>query len=273
MHAWGHEHTSRPGDYSPAAQCILGSLNLDYLFQGFLDVNIPREDMHVMPRFVISMTSYWLRNHVGNGRQALNAVSTGHLPAKHVPQQSDTKILVHFSQVCDAAKPSCFIVKCSDICCFQSDICCFQCFARYELRSLCPERSSACSGQIRWGSCVMPGALNGPKRSTTAFAAIRYFSRIVNVATFVSVGPGHSLVVFATCLQDLLSFILGISSISFFANCFLPQIILNFVNGSSDGLSVGMILVWSLGDMCNLIGVCLTGAVSMTSYYTSLDLV
>ena len=216
-----------------------------------------------MPRFVIFMTSYWLRNHVGNGRQALNAVSTGHLLAKHVPQQSDSKILVHVSQVCDAAKPSCFILKCSDICCF----------ACYELRSLCPERSSACSGQIRWGSCVMPGALNGPKRSTTAFAAIRYFSRIVNVATFVSVGPGHSLVVFATCLQDLLSFILGILSIVFFANCFLPQIILNFVNGSSDGLSVGMILVWSLGDMCNLIGVCLTGAVSMTSYYTSLDLV
>lgn len=120
-----------------------------------------------MRRFVISMTSYWLRNPVGeNGRQALNAVSTGHLPAKDVPQQSDSKILVHFSQVCDAAKPSCFIVKCSDICCF----------ARYEVRSLCPERSSACSGQIRWGSCVMPGALNGPKRSTTAFAAIRYFS-------------------------------------------------------------------------------------------------
>ncbi|KAL0044223.1 hypothetical protein WJX82_005024 [Trebouxia sp. C0006] len=60
--------------------------------------------------------------------------------------------------------------------------------------------------------------------------------------------------------KDLASFSLGILSVIFFANCFLPQIVLNFVNGSSEGLSVGMILVWSLGDLCNLLGVCLTGA-------------
>ena len=60
-----------------------------------------------------------------------------------------------------------------------------------------------------------------------------------------------------------MSFTLGILSVVFFANCFLPQIILNFVNGSSEGLSVGMILVWSLGDLCNIIGVLLTGAVSL----------
>lgn len=64
-------------------------------------------------------------------------------------------------------------------------------------------------------------------------------------------------------MQDLMSFSLGILSVVFFANCFLPQIILNFVSGSSEGLSVGMILVWSLGDLCNIIGVLLTGAVSM----------
>ena len=64
-------------------------------------------------------------------------------------------------------------------------------------------------------------------------------------------------------MQDLVSFTLGILSVVFFANCFLPQIILNFVNGSSEGLSVGMILVWSLGDLCNIIGVLLTGAVSV----------
>lgn len=60
--------------------------------------------------------------------------------------------------------------------------------------------------------------------------------------------------------KDFASFSLGILSVIFFANCFLPQIVLNFVNGSSEGLSVGMILVWSLGDLCNLLGVCLTGA-------------
>lgn len=64
-------------------------------------------------------------------------------------------------------------------------------------------------------------------------------------------------------VQDLVSFSLGILSVVFFANCFLPQIILNFVSGSSEGLSVGMILVWSLGDLCNIIGVLLTGAVSL----------
>lgn len=64
-------------------------------------------------------------------------------------------------------------------------------------------------------------------------------------------------------MQDLVSFALGILSVVFFANCFLPQIILNFVSGSSEGLSVGMILVWSLGDLCNIIGVLLTGAVSL----------
>lgn len=60
-----------------------------------------------------------------------------------------------------------------------------------------------------------------------------------------------------------MSLTLGILSVIFFAICFLPQIILNFVNGSSEGLSVGMILVWSLGDLCNIIGVLLTGAVSL----------
>lgn len=64
-------------------------------------------------------------------------------------------------------------------------------------------------------------------------------------------------------MQDLVSFTLGILSVVFFANCFLPQIILNLVNGSSEGLSVGMIWVWSLGDLCNIIGVLYTGAVSM----------
>ena len=72
-------------------------------------------------------------------------------------------------------------------------------------------------------------------------------------------------------MQDLVSFLFGILSVLFFANCFLPQIILNFVNGSSEGLSVGMILVWSLGDLCNLIGVCLTGAVS-TSHWCPVPL-
>ena len=45
--------------------------------------------------------------------------------------------------------------------------------------------------------------------------------------------------------------------------CCLPQIIINFINGSSDGLSLGMILIWTLGDGCNIAGVFLTKAVSL----------
>lgn len=50
--------------------------------------------------------------------------------------------------------------------------------------------------------------------------------------------------------------------------CCLPQIIINFVNGSSEGLSLSMILIWTVGDVCNLTGVFLTKAVSCLTEYS-----
>ena len=70
---------------------------------------------------------------------------------------------------------------------------------------------------------------------------------------------------FGDCIcstTDLTSFILGLASVVFMGVCCLPQIIMNFINGSSDGLSLGMIMIWTAGDACNLAGVFLTKAVS-----------
>ncbi len=71
---------------------------------------------------------------------------------------------------------------------------------------------------------------------------------------------------FGDCIcstQDLTSFILGLASVVSMGVCCLPQIIINFINGSSDGLSLGMIMIWMVGDGCNLAGVFLTKAVSI----------
>lgn len=70
---------------------------------------------------------------------------------------------------------------------------------------------------------------------------------------------------FGDCIcspKDLSSFVLGLISVFCMGICCLPQIIINFMNGSSEGLSLGMILIWSVGDVCNLTGVFLTKAVS-----------
>lgn len=69
---------------------------------------------------------------------------------------------------------------------------------------------------------------------------------------------------FGDCIcstTDLTSFILGLASVVFMGICCLPQIIINFINGSSDGLSLWMIIIWCVGDVCNLAGVFLTKAV------------
>ncbi|KAL0045646.1 hypothetical protein WJX82_000560 [Trebouxia sp. C0006] len=52
--------------------------------------------------------------------------------------------------------------------------------------------------------------------------------------------------------------------------CCLPQIIINFINGSSDGLSLGMIMIWMVGDGCNLAGVFLTKALPTQVYMACL---
>lgn len=70
---------------------------------------------------------------------------------------------------------------------------------------------------------------------------------------------------FGDCIcstNDLVSFIFGLASIVFMGLCCLPQLLTNFINGSSEGLSFGLVAIWSVGDACNLAGVFLSKAVS-----------
>ena len=70
---------------------------------------------------------------------------------------------------------------------------------------------------------------------------------------------------FGDCIcssSDVASFVAGLASVLFMGICFLPQIVINLRNGSSEGLSFVMVFVWSIGDMCNIAGVFLTKAVS-----------
>ncbi|KAL3134873.1 hypothetical protein ABBQ32_007839 [Trebouxia sp. C0010 RCD-2024] len=74
---------------------------------------------------------------------------------------------------------------------------------------------------------------------------------------------------FGDCIcnpRDLSSFVLGLLSVCCMGICCLPQIIINFVNGSSEGLSLSMILIWTVGDVCNLTGVFLTKALPTQVY-------
>jgi hypothetical protein len=58
---------------------------------------------------------------------------------------------------------------------------------------------------------------------------------------------------------DALSGILGSVSIACWIVVFSPQIIENFRRGSADGLSVVFIVVWSAGDVFNVLGGVLQG--------------
>jgi hypothetical protein len=58
---------------------------------------------------------------------------------------------------------------------------------------------------------------------------------------------------------EALSSILGSVSIACWIVVFSPQIIENFRRGSADGLSVVFIVVWSVGDVFNVLGGMLQG--------------
>lgn len=58
---------------------------------------------------------------------------------------------------------------------------------------------------------------------------------------------------------DAMSGILGSVSIACWIVVFSPQIIENFRRGSADGLSVVFIVIWSAGDVFNVLGGVLQG--------------
>lgn len=74
---------------------------------------------------------------------------------------------------------------------------------------------------------------------------------------------------FGDCIcssKDLISFVIGLASIVCMGLCCLPQILSNFLNGSSEGLSFGLVMIWAVGDVCNLAGVFLSKAVCVKKF-------
>lgn len=46
----------------------------------------------------------------------------------------------------------------------------------------------------------------------------------------------------------------------------IPQLILNYQTGAVESLSVGLLVPWLLGDVCNLLGAYLTDQLSTQKY-------
>ncbi|KAJ3475705.1 hypothetical protein NLI96_g11660 [Meripilus lineatus] len=77
--------------------------------------------------------------------------------------------------------------------------------------------------------------------------------------------------------SESLSNILGWMSISCWIVVYSPQIIENYQLKSGEGLSVAFVLIWLVGDLCNLVGAVLAGLlptiIILAAYYTVCDLV
>ncbi|KAF8627500.1 hypothetical protein AX17_006311 [Amanita inopinata Kibby_2008] len=78
-------------------------------------------------------------------------------------------------------------------------------------------------------------------------------------------------------IEDTLSSILGWVSIACWIVVYSPQIYENYTLQSGDGLSVLFVLVWLLGDLCNLLGAVLANLlptiITLGLYYTLCDLI
>ncbi|XP_071688604.1 uncharacterized protein [Rutidosis leptorrhynchoides] len=69
--------------------------------------------------------------------------------------------------------------------------------------------------------------------------------------------------------KDLISLILGIVSVLCWGVAEVPQIITNYKEKSSEGLAIGFLLTWILGDLLNVFGCLLEPATLPTQYYTA----
>ncbi|KFY43091.1 hypothetical protein V494_02107 [Pseudogymnoascus sp. VKM F-4513 (FW-928)] len=76
---------------------------------------------------------------------------------------------------------------------------------------------------------------------------------------------------------EAISGILGSISIACWVTVFTPQILENFRRGSAESLSVEFIVIWSLGDLCNVFGGILQGVLPtmliLAVYYVLADIV
>ncbi|GLJ24492.1 hypothetical protein SUGI_0467750 [Cryptomeria japonica] len=71
-------------------------------------------------------------------------------------------------------------------------------------------------------------------------------------------------------VRDYLSVGFGLISLLSWAVAEVPQIITNFKNGSTEGVSLGFLMTWVVGDIFNLIGCWLEPATLATQFYTAL---
>nr|XP_043615679.1 seven transmembrane protein 1-like [Erigeron canadensis] len=69
--------------------------------------------------------------------------------------------------------------------------------------------------------------------------------------------------------KDWISLILGLLSVVSWGVAEVPQIITNYKEKSSEGLAVGLLLTWILGDLFNVFGCLLEPATLPTQYYTA----
>ncbi|CAM6117924.1 unnamed protein product [Calypogeia fissa] len=75
---------------------------------------------------------------------------------------------------------------------------------------------------------------------------------------------------FFDCLcneRDLISFILGITSIICWAVAEIPQILLNWRSGNVEGVSLAFIFTWMIGDLFNLLGCWINPGTLPTQFY------
>ncbi|XP_057869855.1 probable vacuolar amino acid transporter YPQ1 isoform X1 [Cryptomeria japonica] len=71
-------------------------------------------------------------------------------------------------------------------------------------------------------------------------------------------------------VRDYVSVGLGLTSVFCWAVAEVPQIITNFKNGSTEGVSLGFLMAWVVGDLFNLAGCFLEPATLPTQFYTAL---
>ncbi|KAF9871869.1 hypothetical protein CkaCkLH20_10501 [Colletotrichum karsti] len=78
-------------------------------------------------------------------------------------------------------------------------------------------------------------------------------------------------------VEDALSGIFGSISLTAWICLLLPQLIANYKAQSADGLSMGFLIIWLLGDVTNLLGALFTHlaptAVALASYFCFADLI
>lgn len=71
-------------------------------------------------------------------------------------------------------------------------------------------------------------------------------------------------------VRDYVSLVFGLISVFSWAVAEIPQIITNFKNGSTEGVSLAFLMTWVAGDFFNLFGCFLEPATLPTQFYTAL---